>query len=128
MKMEHIAINVAEPVAMAAWYRDHMGFEIVKSAAAPPYVHFLREQAGTMMIEVYSNPADKVPPYPEMDPLILHFAFVSTDPDKDKTRLLAAGATFVEEQHPFPGTHLVILRDPWGVPIQLVKRDKPLLR
>ena len=128
MKMEHVALNVSEPPAMAAWYRDHMGFEIVKSMETPPFTHFLREKAGTMMIEIYHNPPDKVPRYSEMDPLLLHLAYVSADPEKDKARLLAAGATFVEDQRPAAGTHLVILRDPWGLPIQLVKRETPLLR
>lgn len=128
MKMEHVALNVSEPLAMAAWYRDHMGFEIVRSMATPPFTHFLRETAGTMMIEIYLNPPDEVPRYAGMNPLLLHLAFVSADPEKDKSRLIAAGATFVEEQRPAPGTHLVILRDPWGLAIQLVKRDKPLLR
>jgi glyoxylase I family protein len=128
MKMEHVALNVSDPLAMAAWYRDHMGFEIVKSMATPPFTHFLREKAGTMMIEVYCNPPDEVPRYAGMNPLLLHFAFVSSDPEKDKARLLAAGATFVEDQRPTEGTRLVILRDPWGLAIQLVKRAAPLLR
>ena len=128
MKMEHVAVNVSDPLGMVVWYRDHMGFEIAKGMETPPFTHFLREKSGGMMIEVYCNPPDKVPLYSEMNPLLLHFAFVSADPEKDKARLLAAGATFVEEQHPAPGTHLVILRDPWGLAIQLVKRTLPLLR
>jgi len=128
MKMEHVALNVSDPVATSAWFRDHLGFEIVRGMATPPFTHFLREKAGTMMIEIYHNPPDEVPRYFEMDPLLLHFAFVSADPEKDKTRLLAAGATFVEEQYLPDGTHLVMMRDPWGLAIQLVKRSAPLLR
>jgi len=128
MKMEHVALNVSDPAAASAWYRDHLGFEIVKSMATPPFTHFLRERAGTMMIEVYHNPPDEVPRYSEMNPLLLHLAFISADPEMDRTRLLAAGATFVEEQHLPDGTHLVMMRDPWGLAIQLAKRATPLLR
>jgi hypothetical protein len=105
-----------------------MGFEIAKGMETPPFTHFLREKSGGMMIEVYCNPPDKVPLYSEMNPLLLHFAFVSADPEKDKARLLAAGATFVEDRHLPDGTHLVMMRDPWGLAIQLVKRTLPLLR
>ena len=31
MKMEHVALNVSDPMAMAViWYRDHLGFENCK--------------------------------------------------------------------------------------------------
>jgi catechol 2,3-dioxygenase-like lactoylglutathione lyase family enzyme len=127
MKMEHVALNVSDPLAMAAWYRDHLDFQVVKAMSDPPFTHFLREAAGTMMIEIYKNPPNEVPPYPSMNPLLLHLAFVSADPEKDKERLLSAGATLVEETRLADGTHLVMLRDPWGLAIQLAKRALPML-
>ncbi len=51
--MEHVALNVSDPVAMAAWYKEHLGFEIAKGMTTPPYTTFLRESTGVMMIEVY---------------------------------------------------------------------------
>jgi glyoxylase I family protein len=127
MKMEHIALNVSDPVGMAAWYVKYLGFEIVRSVTGPPYTHFLREASGTMMIEIYCNPKDQVPAYSQMDPLLLHVAFVSADPDKDKSALLAAGASFVEDHDLPDGSRLVMLRDPWGLPVQLCRRGKPML-
>ncbi len=127
MKMEHVALNVADPLRMAIWYRDHLAFQIVKAMSDPPYTHFLREKAGAMMIEIYRNPPDEIPPYPSMNPLLLHLAFASADAEKDKERLLSAGATFVEETHLADGTHLVMLRDPWGLALQLAKRATPML-
>jgi predicted enzyme related to lactoylglutathione lyase len=62
-----------------------------------------------------------------MNPLLLHLAFVSADPDADKSRLLAAGATLLEEQHLADGSHIVTMRDPWGLAIQLCRRGTPLL-
>ena len=128
MKMEHVALNVSDPVAMAAWYVKHLGFEIARSIAGPPHTHFLRESSGAMMIEIYCNPEDQVPAYSKMDPLLLHVAFVSADPEKDKKALLAAGASFVEDHDLPDGSRLVMLRDPWGLPIQLCRRGKPMLR
>lgn len=127
MKMEHVALNVSDPHAMAALDRDHLDFQVVKAMSDPLFIHFLREAAETMMIEIYKNPPHEVPSYPSMNPLLHHLAFTSADPEKDKERLLSAGATLVEETRLADGTHLVMLRDPWGLAIQLAKRASPML-
>jgi hypothetical protein len=62
-----------------------------------------------------------------MDPLLLHLAFVSADPEADRSALIAAGATFVKEEHLADGSHLIMMRDPWGLAIQLCKRGQPML-
>lgn len=128
MKMEHVALNVSDPAAMAAWYTQHMGFEIVRSLPNPPYTHFLRDSDGSMMIEIYKNPPDQVPEYGKMHHLLLHLAFVSEDPEKDKARLLGVGAAYVQDETLGDGSRLVMLRDPWGLSIQLCKRANPMLR
>ena len=127
MKLEHVAINVPDPVGMAEWYERHLGMEIVRGRKDAPFTHFLRDSGGRMMIEIYTNPTDAVPEYADMDPLILHFAFVSSDPEHDKTRLQKAGATLVAEEVLEDGSRLVMLRDPWGVCVQLCKRATALL-
>ena len=127
MKMEHVGLNVAQPVAMAAWYVEHLGMRAVRSMDTEPYTHFLADSSGTVMVEIYTNPPDRVPDYAGMDPLLLHLAFVSDRPEDDKRALLAAGATLVEEIHAEDGSHLVMLRDPWGLPIQLCRRGIPMI-
>ena len=128
MKLEHVALNVADPVAMAAWYGEHLGLETVRQMKEAPYTCFLADSSGAILIELYNNPPDQVPPYAEMDPLLLHLAFVSEEPDVDKEALLAAGATFVGDTKLEDGTHLAMLRDPWGLAIQLCKRGVSMLR
>jgi glyoxylase I family protein len=128
MKMEHVALNVSDPVAMAAWYTQHLGLEIVRSLPNPPYTHFLRDSDGTMMIEIYKNPPDQVPDYGKMHPLLLHLAFVSTDTETDKARLLGAGGSCVQDETLADGSRIIMLRDPWGLSIQLCKRANPMLR
>ena len=118
MKIEHLALNVADPVSMA------VAFKLERA----PYTHFLADSSGTVMIEIYNNPADQVPPYAEMNPLLLHIAFVSENPEADKKTLVAAGASIVEELHLEDGSELVMLRDPWGLALQLCKRGKPMLK
>ena len=127
MKLEHFALNVSDPVEMASWYDEHLGLSTVRKMEEAPYTHFLADSSGTILLEIYNNPEDQVPSYAEMDPLLLHVAFVSENPDSDKDDLLAAGASLVEELHLDDGSHLIMLRDPWGLAIQLCKRGKPML-
>jgi len=127
MRIEHFALNVAEPVAMARWYVEHLGMRIALGSNKPPYGHFLADRGEDVMIEVYHNPADAIPDYAAQAPARMHLAFVSTDPAGDRDRLLAAGAAYVEEVCLPNSGHIVTLRDPWGLAFQLVKRGTPML-
>ena len=127
MNVEHFALNVADPAAMAAWYEQHLGCRIVRHGGPPAHAHFVADTGGNVMLEIYRNPPDQVPDYRAMIPLLLHVAFVSEDPAADKARLLAAGASPAEEARLPDGSHIVTLRDPWGLCIQLCKRGTPLL-
>lgn len=126
MKLEHVALNVSDPAAMAEWYGAHLGLTLARRIPAPPHTHFLRDSGGRMLIEIYNNPPDAVPDYAAMDPLLLHLAFVSGNPAADRDRLLSAGATLVADQRLDDGSHLVMLRDPWGLAIQLCRRGNSL--
>lgn len=128
MKIEHTAFNVAEPAAVASWFRDHLGFTIVRQMDTPPFMHFLADDSGNTLLEIYNNPPDGVPDYPNTNPLIFHLALVSDNPVADRDRLVAASASFVEEVHTPAGDHLIMLRDPWGHCLQLCRRSKPMLR
>jgi hypothetical protein len=63
-----------------------------------------------------------------MHPLQLHLAFVSEDLKADRDRLLKVGATLAEDYSTnAAGDELLMLRDPWGIGLQLVKRGTPML-
>ena len=127
MKIEHIAFNVAEPVAVADWYCRHCGLRVVRHVPQPTQTHFLADGDATVL-EIYCNPPDQVPNYREMNPLLFHLALASADPSADAQRLMAAGAVMVEEVKPPDGSaHLIMLRDPWGLALQLCKRSRSLL-
>jgi uncharacterized glyoxalase superfamily protein PhnB len=100
---------------------------VVRRVESPPFIHFLADAAGRAMIEIYSNPVDPVPDYAEMHPMRFHIAFAAEDTDTVREQLVAAGATFVNEQTHADGTRLLMLRDPWGIALQVVKRATPLL-
>ena len=46
MKLEHFALNVIDPVAMATWYVEHLGLTTVRQVADAPYTHFLADSSG----------------------------------------------------------------------------------
>ena len=60
MKLEHIAINVPEPAAFAQWLVDNLGMRIILAKDESPYMHFVADEAGSML-ELYSNPAAPTP-------------------------------------------------------------------
>ena len=128
MKIEHIAFNVENAVEAATWYAENLGLKIVRSMDESPYIHFLADSEEESMLEFYSNPAAIVPEYAAMNPLILHIAFTVDNIDSVRNRLVEAGATVVGETTIAPnGDQLAIVRDPWGLALQLVARVKPLL-
>ena len=127
LRIEHVALNVSDPVEMAAWYVEHLGMRVVRKGEAPQHVHFLADTAGATVIEIYNNPADPVPDYAAMNPFRLHVAFHADDPDAAKQALVSAGAAFVDQSELPDGSRLMFLRDPWGLTLQLAKRAKPLL-
>ena len=128
IRLEHVAINVEDPVAMAKWYCENLGMKIVRKGPPPVNGHFISDAGGNMMLEIYHNPPDAVPDYASMDPLILHIAFMVDDVKGISRRLVAAGATIATDVTVTDaGDELVMLRDPWGVPIQFLKRAKPML-
>jgi catechol 2,3-dioxygenase-like lactoylglutathione lyase family enzyme len=129
IRLEHVAINVENPVSMAKWYGHHLGMKVVRKGPPPINMHFISDAAGNMMLEIYHNPPDAVPNYASMDPLLLHIAFMVDDVKGIREKLIDAGATAVGEVTITPaGDELAMLRDPWGVAIQFVKRARPMLR
>ncbi len=125
MKFEHFALNVPEVRAAAAWYVKHLGLTVVRARSDAPYTHFLADSTGRVFIELYTNPIDPIPDYPAQHQLRVHFAFAVKDARVERARLEQAGATLIVEE-PLPdGTLLIMLRDPWGVPVQLCQRAQP---
>lgn len=125
MKFEHFGINVPDARAMGQWYVDHLGFNLVRTREEAPYTRFLADETGRLVVELYTNPTGGIPAYPAQHPLVFHLAVWSVDVEGDRARLEKAGASlFVEEVMP-DGTRLTMMRDPWGVALQLCHRAKP---
>ena len=129
MRIEHTGLQVAEPRNMAGWYSRHLGFRVARQQDVQPWTTFLSEESGHGMLEIYNNPAAPLPDYGNQDPLVLHIAFDVGDEDAAavRDRLLAAGATVARDVvTTAAGDRLIMLRDPWGLAIQLVQRKEEL--
>lgn len=129
MRVEHVALQVESPAEMAAWYCEHLGMTVVRQKGDTCF--FLADENGQVVFEIYYNPAAKVPDYRAMDPLELHLAFASDDARADVERLAAAGAEVVGDLDDIRpgdgGSTFAVVRDPWGLPVQVVTRVPPLM-
>ncbi|MCX6132449.1 MAG: VOC family protein [Ignavibacteriales bacterium] len=126
---EHIAFNVSDPVAVAKWYCDNLGMKIVRRSPPPATTHFIADSAGTMTLELYRNEKAPIPDYATISHVSLHLAFAVDDVDEIRSRLLAARAAIAEDLVTTPsGDRILMLRDPWGLPIQFTVRVSPMLK
>ena len=126
--VEHIAVNVEDPVAMASWYCEHLGMQVVRKGDPPANMHFLADATGRVILEIYNALPNDVPDYATMKPLVLHIAFASESAQSDFDRLVAAGARAESDGvgQNADGDHMAMLRDPWGLTLQLCQRVEPL--
>lgn len=128
MKIEHLALNVPDALNMARWYVEHLGLKVKRRTVEAPWVHFLADDSGTVMLELYQNPDAPALDFPAIQPPALHLAFLSRDLPADVRRLTQAGATIVADVHTLAtGDTFAMLRDPWGLPVQLVSRKTPMI-
>ncbi len=128
MDIEHLALNVPDPLRMAAWYVEHLALRVLRKQEQAPFTHFLADRAGRVVLELYHHTKAVLPDYAQLDPLSLHIAFKADDVAIERQRLLAAGATPAGDLVTTEtGDLMTFVRDPWHVTVQLVKRVKPLL-
>ena len=125
--LEHPAIDVADPLATAAWWCENLGFTVTMQKDDETHTTFMVDASGRVAIELYrARTQPKAPDYASMDPLTLHFGFISKDVDADVERLTKAGAVLVKREKR-PGFDGAMMRDPSGIAIQFVKREKSVL-
>jgi glyoxylase I family protein len=125
MKFEHFALNVPDARAQSKWYVDHVGFKILRQREEIPYTHFLADDTGRVVVELYTNTTQPFLNFSGNHPLLFHFAVVAKEAIAERRRLEQAGATLLTEETLPDGTILVMMRDPWNVPLQLCQRATP---
>lgn len=122
MVFEHFALNVVDIDRVVRWYCTHLGLTIASQQKESPYMTFLADDSGRVIVEFYKRGDALAEDFAQRHPLTFHVAFVSGNAEADKQRLLVVGASFVEDIYKEDGSHLVMLRDPWGLPLQLCQR------
>jgi catechol 2,3-dioxygenase-like lactoylglutathione lyase family enzyme len=129
IRPEHVAFNVPDPNAAVKWYTENLGMKVMRQGGPPTYTSFVADSGEHMMIELFHN-AD----YPLFEPakfshMSIHLAFMVDDIAAIKKKLVTVGATLVEDITKTPsGDQVLMLRDPWSLPIQFVQRVKPMLK
>ena len=100
---------------------------VVRRGDAPGNARFLADDAEASVLETYAGTLP-VPDYGAMDPALLHVAFATEDVAATRARLIAAGAVPVGDVVVTPaGDEFAMLRDPWGLALQLARRSRPLV-
>ena len=128
-RFEHIAINVEDPVAVADWYCKNLGMKVKFEGDPPNNTRFISDSCGRMMFELYGNADAARLDFDSMDMVTLHIAFMIDDVKVTCDRLIEAGAKMDKELTVNDsGDEIATLRDPWGLPIQFVKRAKPMIK
>lgn len=122
MVFEHFAINVENVAERVRWYVENLGLVVVSEQIQPPFMTFLADSSGRVMLELYHRPDASVTNFSSQHPLVFHVDFVSENASDDSYRLQQKGAIFFEEIKKADGSHLIMLRDPWGMPLQLCQR------
>jgi catechol 2,3-dioxygenase-like lactoylglutathione lyase family enzyme len=126
---EHFAINVDDSRAKARWYAENLGMVVVRDGKAPTYGMFIADAAKNMMYELYQNKDIPVVNFDTVSYQTFHIAFMVDDVQVTKDVLVAAGAKVAEDaKKTSSGDTVLMLRDPWGLPIQFVKRVNPMLK
>ena len=120
--IEHIGFVITNPRAAADWYLKNLGFTILRKADDNS-VAFIQETQSGLIFELIGNP--DIHPI-DMDlthPLQVHIAIKSDNLVADRQRLVDAGALFVMDcQTSDPDARVCILKDPFGLYLQLAQR------
>ena len=124
MVFEHLALNVNNVAAVVKWYVSHLQLKVVRQQKELPFMTFIADASGRVILELYQRPDALMTNFGRQHQLTFHVAFVSENAEKDSERLQEQGAIFVEEVRKEDGSHLVMLRDPWGMPLQLCQRSE----
>lgn len=132
MFVEHVAFAVNDPEAAAAWYGAQFGMRIVGRGGGGDV--FVADDRGQVMLQF--EDARRIVPlscgdtlnYRSRDMRLLHLAFWADDVVGERARLLTAGATADDEVTTTPaGDVMATIRDPWGLPIQILRRKQKMM-
>ena len=121
---EHLAINVADKDAAERWYVENLNLRVARSV--PGVMCFLADVTGRVVLELYAKDAVDRLDFANQHCLTFHLAFTVNDIKSAARSLIEAGAQNADDYRIAGEDELMMLRDPFGVCIQLVHRKQPL--
>jgi glyoxylase I family protein len=119
--LEHTAIASPDPLRLAQWYVDHLGFHINFEYSGN---YFVKAANGTML-EIIPSEGVRAPQKMK-DPGIRHLAIAVEDFDAAHEDLKARSVKFLTEPFTTQGNRLVFFSDGDGNILHLIQREKPL--
>lgn len=124
--IEHIGLVVKDSEAMARWYQEALGFNVLNSFETENgHVAFIQCSQTGLIFELISDRTLACVENALSHPLQLHIAFKSSNIEADKNRLLELGAEFMTDcATADPDATVLIVKDPWGNYIQLAQRKE----
>ncbi len=123
--IEHIAIATPDPMNLARWYIEHLGFEI---AWQPPNTTtvFVKAPDGSML-ELIEAPASLAGVPAMREPGLRHLAILVSDFGEVHRKLVEQGVKFLGEIEKFHGNTIAFFTDCDGNILHLVHRETPLV-
>jgi len=122
--IEHTAIATPDPMKLARWYVDHLGFVINWQPPNSSTV-FVKAPNGSMLELIEATaPLAAVPAM--RDPGLRHLAILVSDFDETYRRLVAAGVKFLTAPETVHGNSLAFFTDCDGNILHLLHRETPL--
>jgi lactoylglutathione lyase len=120
---EHIHLRSPDPAETAAWYKDMLGAEIIRTPQADGSTRYDLDLTGQKIFIAKADPAatgvSPQTPYMGLD----HFGLTVEDIDGAVTELRAKGVPFTMEPKTIrPGVRIAFLTAPQGVSIELIQR------
>lgn len=122
--IEHVAIASPDPLRLATWYVDHLGFVINYQSAQSKAV-FIKAADGSM-IEIIESAPGTVPTEGLNAAGLRHLALTVADFPGVYARLKEKGVHFLTEAQTTKGNSLAFFTDPDGNVLHLLHRATPL--
>lgn len=119
--LEHTAIASPNPLRLARWYVDHLGFHINFEYSGN---YFVKAPNGTML-EIIPSEGERAPQAMK-DPGIRHLAIAVDNFDAAHADLKAKSVHFLTDAFTTQGNRLVFFSDGDGNILHLIEREKPL--
>ena len=123
--LEHTAIASPNPLQLAEWYVQHLGFRINYEYGGN---YFVKALDGSMLEIVPSEGerSQQVSYQGMKDPGLRHLAIKVDDFDASHRELQSQGVHFLTEPYLNQGNRLVFFTDADGNLLHLIEREKPL--